>query len=441
MFNGFAQRARSIVASSCGLFIFVWGGESLRAQSFVEINPTQPPANSQLLALTGARLIDGLGGPPVEDTVVVIRGGTIEAAGSANEIEIPAGAERIELTGKSIVPGFVDCHFHSTNDLNPPRTFLRSGVTTFRDPGHPFRFYQAVLQAAEPMPRVFLSGGHIDAYPPIWPDQAMIADSAERAAEIVTEHHARGATAIKIYFRLPIEYYSAVCQRADRYQIPVTTHLELVKATEAIAAGVDGIEHVTSFGTSLAEREDVDEFVQTVARDPRTRDHMRYRLWAKIDFDDNPRLAPLLQQIVQQGVVVSPTLAVFERRAEMDDVEDFEVLGFANMLEFIRRCHAAGAILVAGSHTRVPNAPFGLAFQRELELLVECGMTPLEALSAGTLAGAEFLKADDRLGSISAGKLADLLIIDGHPDQDITATRGIDRVMLDGRWIDRSPSR
>ena len=441
MLSGLAQRARSTVASGCALVIIVCGSAALRAQNFSEINPPQPAASNQLLVLTGAGLIDGLGGPIVEDAVVVIRGGSIAAAGSATEVEIPSGAEHIELAGKSILPGFVDCHFHSTNDLRPPRTFLRSGVTTFRDPGHPFRFYQAVMQTTEPMPRVFLTGGHIDAYPPIWPDQAMIADSAERAAEIVSEHHARGATGIKIYFRLPIEYYSAVCQRADRYQIPVTAHLELVKATEAIAAGVDGIEHVTSFGTALAESEDVDEFVETVARDPRTRDHMRYRLWSKIELEDNPRLEPLLQQILKHDVVVSPTLAVFERRAEMDDVEDFEVLGFANMLEFVRRCQAAGAMIVAGSHTGVPNAPFGLAFQRELELLVECGMTPLEALSAGTLVGARFLKADKRLGSISAGKVADLIIINGRPDQDITATRSIDRVMLGGRWIERSQPR
>lgn len=413
-----------------------WAAGALPAQDFVEYNPTQPPTESQVMALTGGRLLDGSGSPPVENAVVVVRGGLIEAVGNADEVEIPADAERIELAGKTILPGFVDCHFHSINDLNPPRTFLRNGVTTFRDPGHPFRFYQAVRQATEPMPRVFLCGGHIDAYPPIWPNQAMIADSPQRAAEIVTENHSRGATAIKIYFRLPLEYFSAVCQQADRYDIPVTAHLELVRATDAIEAGVDGIEHVTSFGTSLAEASEVERFVQTVARDPSTRREMRYRLWSKIDLNDNPKLDTLLQQLLDQQVVVSPTLAVFERRAEMDDVQEFEVLGFANMLEFIRRCHAAGVTIVAGSHTWVPNAPFGLAFQRELELLVECGMTPLEAIAAGTLHGARFLKTDERLGSLSPGKLADLVVVDGKPDQDVQTTRQVHRVMLGGRWVE-----
>jgi imidazolonepropionase-like amidohydrolase len=407
------------------------------AQDFVEINP--PPAGDEeaMIALTEARLVDGMGGEPIENAVVVIRGSKIMAAGDADTVDVPEAAERISLAGKTILPGFVDCHFHSMNDLHQPRTFLRNGVTALRDPGHPFRFYQAVMQAEEPMPRVYLCGGHIDAYPPIWPDQAMIANSPERAAQIVSENYADGATAIKLYFRLPLEYFSAVCQRADQYGIPVTAHLELVKASDAISAGVDGIEHVTSFGTSLANDDRVQEFVDTVARDPKTREHMRYRLWSQIDLDNNSRLDSLLKQIVDQQVVVSPTLAVFERRATMPNAEEFEVLGYSKMLDFAGRCHRAGAMVVAGSHTWVPGAKFGFAFQRELELLVECGMTPLQAITAGTLNGAKFLKADARLGSITPGKLADLVVTDGKPDQDIEAARNVDRVMLGGRWIDR----
>lgn len=407
----------------------------LVAQTLVEFNPCNAPVSSQVIALTGAKLIDGAGGEPIDNSTILIQFDKILAAGPSSSVTIPADADRIVLNGKTVIPGFVDCHFHSINDTKIVDTFLRNGVTSFRDPGHPFKYYKAVRETTEPMPRVFLTGGHIDASPPIWPDQAEIANSAEEAAAIVSEHRSNGATAIKIYFRTPLEHYRAICKRAKREGIVVTAHLELVKATDAISAGVDGVEHVTSFGTALAEDEHVKNFVGVVSQDPAKREELRYRMWSKIDFDDNPRLESLIQQVVDAELFLSPTLAVFERRSKVKDTQDYEVLGFANMLEFIRRCHAAKATIVAGSHTWVPGADLGWAFQRELELLVECGLTPLEAITAGTLNGARFLKAEQRLGTIEPGKLADLLILGNDPTKDISATRDIEGVMLNGAWI------
>lgn len=400
-----------------------------------EVNP---PTKSQVpVALVGGLLVDGRGGEPVKDACLIVRDGVIEAVGRKADTTIPSDIDVIDLKGKTILPGFVDCHFHSINDLNPPRTFLRKGVTSLRDPGHPFRFYQAVEQADELMPRVFLCGGHLDAYPPIWPDQAVIIDSEDRGRKAVAEHVANGATAIKIYFRLPLEYYSSICTEADENSIPVTAHLELVKATDAIAAGVDGIEHITSFGTSMSEADEVENFVSTVRANPGRRNKLRYRLWSRINWQGNPLVDPMLDQIVSSRVFVSPTLAVFERRSDFDNVEDFEVTGFARMLEFLSKCHQAGATIVVGSHTWVPGAKFGWAFHREMELLVECGMSPSEVLTAATWHGARFLGAQSRIGSLEVGKQADLLIVDGDPTQDIKAARNVDRVMLAGEWVNR----
>ena len=126
---------------------------------------------------------------------------------------------------------------------------------------------------------------------------------------------------------------------------------------------------------------------------------------------------------------------MFERRAGDRAVADVEARGYSNMLKFVRLCHRAGAMFVVGSHSSVPKAERGWAFQREMELLVECGLTPQEAIAAGTLNNARFFHADARLGSIEAGKLADLVLIDGNPLADISAMRRVKRVMLNGQWV------
>lgn len=408
------------------------------ADGFGEVNSPAEANESKVVALVNARIIDATGRKPIERGTLIVAGTKVVAVGKLTEVEIPKDCQQIDLAGKTILPGFIDCHFHSINDLDQPRTFLQHGVTSLRDPGHPFRYYETVLRAREPMPRVFLCGGHIDGSPPIWPEQASVATSAKRAAEIVREHKENGATAIKVYFRLPLELIRAVCVEADRQKIPVTAHLELVKAVDAIDAGVNGIEHATSFGTSLTESEsEVNSFIQAVRQNPSVREELRYRLWSKLNFATNTLLESVIQRVVQNRVFVSPTLAVHERRATMPKTKEFEVLGFANMLDFVGRCHKAGAVVVAGSHTWVPGAEFGWAFQRELELLVEAGLTPMEALMAGTANGAKFLNISEFCGTLEVGKYADLVVLDGNPLEDISVTRSIDRVMLNGQWLSK----
>lgn len=406
------------------------------ASDFIEVNPPAEVSGDRVLAIVGARLIDGYGGQPIENATVIVRGSEIAAAGPSDSVQVPTEATRVDLSGMTVVPGFVDCHFHSVNNLTTIMPFLANGVTTLRDPGHPFRFYQAVRQTSKPMPRVFLTGSHLDTYPPIWPQQAIIVGNQEQAQQAVEDNLDRGATAIKLYFRLPLELIQTACETAHRRGVPVTAHLELVRASEAIEAGLDGVEHVTSFGTSLASKAAAERFIKIVRDLPSTRDEWRYRLWADLELEESKRLGPLLKQIVDKEIVVSPTLAVYERRAEFKDVKDYEVLGFQRMLEFVGHCHSAGVTLVAGSHTWVPGTEFGLAFQRELELLVESGLTPLEAITAGTLNGAKFLRTEERLGTIEAGKLADLVVVDGNPAGDIAHLRAVRRVMLNGRWIE-----
>lgn len=408
-------------------------------EGLTEINPPDDPSESSVIALVGGRLINGRDAQPVENSVVLLQGARIQAVGPADQVAIPEDAIVKDATGMSILPGLIDSHLHTINDLKTPALFLSHGVTTFRDPGHPFRFYQAVMQTDKTMPRVFLCGAHLDAYPPIWPQQAVIIQDEQHARKTVEEHVARGATAIKVYFRLPLAYVRPICETAAEHRVPVTAHLELVDADDAIRSGLSGIEHVTSFGTALADPQRSSDFKETVSAHPDARGKLRYRIWANLDLESE-KTQRLIQLIVEKNIFVSPTLAVFERRSGDEGSTPMEAEGFANMMKFIGMCHEAGAKLVVGSHTSVPHAERGWAYQRELELLVEAGLSPSEAIAAGTLHGAEFLRTENRLGSIEAGKLADLVLIHGDLTQDIRAIYDVAYVMLNGSWVGEQPS-
>jgi imidazolonepropionase-like amidohydrolase len=257
---------------------------------------------------------------------------------------------------------------------------------------------------------------------------------AEDARRAVERFNDSGASAIKVYYRLPVGLIEAAADAAHARGVVVTAHLELVNAADAIRAGVDGIEHVTSFGTDLATEEKAEAFRQAVNSDNEARREGRYQLWSEIELD-TPRAQALIDRIVQRGIVISPTLAVFERRAGDRNATGAQVQGFRKMLEFVGQAKRAGARIVVGSHSSVPHAAKGWAYHREMELLVESGLTPMESIVAATLENARFFRAQDRLGSIEVGKLADLLLVAGDPLDDIAAMRQVRRVMLNGRWV------
>jgi imidazolonepropionase-like amidohydrolase len=220
---------------------------------------------------------------------------------------------------------------------------------------------------------------------------------------------------------------------AHARDVPVMGHLEILDARDAIRAGIDGIEHATSFGTALLPLREAEKYRQGILADNNFRREGRYKVWNAINLN-TPQARDLFKLIVDRGVVVSPTLAVFERQRGDKDTTDVHVTGFQRMEEFVGLAHKAGAKIVVGSHSDVPHAKRGWAYQRELELLVESGLSPLEAITAGTLENARYFHVADRLGSIAAGKLADLVLVEGDPSTNISDMRRIKRVMLNGIW-------
>ena len=406
----------------------------LAPRQISEINQLVRPASDKVIAIVGATLIDGKGGSPLTDAAVVVKSDTIISSGPRKNVPIPQNAEIVRAEGMTLLPGLIDSHFHLDNDGALPSLFLSHGITSARDPGQWIEAYDNVRKSNQQIPRLFLAGPHLDNPPPAYPADSIIVRDAEETRLAVNRFVDQGASVIKVYFRLPLSLIRVAAQTAHERGIPVTAHLEIVDADDAIRAGVDGFEHITSFGTALLPRREAEKYRQAVLTDNNARREGRYKVWSEIDLG-SPRVGTLLELITRHGIFLSPTLAVFERRTGDRDTTEMHTRAFGQMLKFVGMAKRTGARVVVGSHSSVPHAERGWAYQREMELLVESGLTPMEVIAAATIENARFFRIADRLGSIEKGKLADLILIEGDPLKDMGSMRRVKRVMLNGKWV------
>ncbi len=398
-----------------------------------ELNEKEIRKGDKIIAIVGATAIDGNGGEPLQNALVVVKNEKIEFVGKVGERDTPKDAEIVDGKGLTLLPGLIDAHYHNDTSQDLPPLFLSHGITSVRDPGAWIEFYDSVRATGRSIPRLFLTGPHFDTYPPAYPNDAYLVLDPEEARLAVHKFARKGSTAFKVYFRLPMATIKQVCTTAHEYGLPVTGHLEIANAMDAINAGLDGIEHITSFGSFLLPAQKAEKYRQLILSDFNARKRGRYEVWNSFDFENNRLADSLIRFLADKKTFVTPTLAVFEMRNDKGD--SIDVNGFRNMVKFTGKARKGGVRIVVGSHSSVPYADLGFAYFREMELLHEAGLSNLEIITAATMENARFFRIEERLGSVEKGKLADLILVEGDPLKDISAMRKVKKVMLNGIWV------
>jgi imidazolonepropionase-like amidohydrolase len=417
--------------------------------ALAQIAERMSPARKGALAVTNATLIDGTGRGAVADAVVVIEGGRVTAAGPRASVKIPKGARVLDAGGGYLMPGLWDMHAHFEQVEWGP-VYLAAGVTTVRDVGNEFEFITAVRDAIRSGrglgPRILLAGV-VDGRGPISLG-VNVADTPEEGRAIVRRYHDAGFEQMKIYSSVKPDVLKAVAAEAHALGMTVTGHIpEGMNAFQGVEAGMDQINHIQYMPPVMVK----DYRPQRGAPPP------------AIDLNSAEAQAAI-RFFKEHGTVIDPTLSIFEWSLHPADTPFSqiepgaaklppELVGPINntgvppaaapraralmgqFLAITGALHRVGVTIVAGTDQVVP----GHSVHRELELYVEAGFTPLEAIQAATIVPARVMKLDKELGTIEPGKLADLIIVDGNPLEDIRNTRRVRRVISGGRVFDAAP--
>jgi len=422
--------------------------------------------DAPVIALAHTRVIDGTGAPARENQVIVIRGGNIAAVGNAASIQIPAGAVTIDLAGRSVMPGLVMMHEHlyyttgrgvyGQLGLSFSRLYLAGGVTTIRTGGNTNGIMD--INLARRIAAGELAGPSIDATAPYLngPNtflQMHTVKTPDEARRHVAYWLGQGATSVKAYMQISREALKAGIDEAHRRGAKVTGHLCSVTYGEAADLGIDNLEHGFFAAT---------DFVDQKQPDVCPGQAQGQQAVAALDEHGAPFQA-LLKKLIDRGVALTSTLTVFETltrarptppgldvlapqlrdafmraydRAQQNQQSVYSTL-FAKGMALERAFAKAGGVLLAGTDpTGSGGVVPGFADQRQLELLVEEGFSPVEAISIATLNGARYLGRDARIGSIAAGKQADLVVVLGDPTKTIADVRRVETVFREGVGYD-----
>lgn len=381
-------------------------------------------------ALIGARLIDGTGAPAIEGATVIVRDGRIEAAGRAADITVPAGVERIDVTGRTILPGLWDMHAHvGLAEWGP--VYLASGVTTARDMGGEFDVVTSLRKAwadgAAIGPRL-LAAGLVDGPGPGSFGHVTAANPDE--ARLVVERYKRaGFEQMKLYSLLDRPTAAAIVTAAHASGMTVTGHLPNgLTLRDGVEMGMDHVAHLVVRGAPGSdELRDTIAFLQAhgTVIDPTIS-------WSEM-LGRSPQTALIS---IQPGLAhVAPPLRRLLESATGTGTPDQARDRLARSLQIIKALHDAGVPIVAGTDKGVP----GVSVSREIELYVQAGLSPMEAIRAATAVPARVMGLARDSGTIAAGLRADLIVVDGNPLERISDIRNVTRVCANGTLYDTAP--
>ena len=410
------------------------------------------------LALVGATLVDGTGRAAIPDSVVVVDGDRIVAAGPRARTKVPQDATMIDVRGKTILPGLWDMHAHFEQVEWGP-VYLAAGATTVRDCGNEFEFITAVRDAIREGrglgPRI-LAAGVVDGDGPAALGMQRV-NNADDAKKWVQRYHDAGFQQIKIYSSLTEPNVAAITREAHAAGMTVTGHVpEGMNLYQAVDAGMDQINHI--------------QYVLAIERPPlsaadqgdRTK---RMQAAANIDLSSTES-KKAIEFIKAHGTVIDPTMALEEMlymASPSHPISSFEPGAmrvapelaqqfadasgpaspmqataeqiFKKAVETVGALHRAGVPIVAGTDQGVP----GFSVYREVELYVQAGFTPMEAIQAATLVPARVMGLDKKLGTVEAGKAADLIVLKANPLDDIHNLRSVEQVVTGGALYETAP--
>jgi len=435
--------------------------------------------DAPVIALTHVRVIDGTGAAAREDQTIILSKGKIESVGDAASANVPKDVQVLDLQGDTVIPGLVGMHDHmfypkgyavfGEMATSFPRLYLAGGVTTIRTTGtlEPYtdlELKKSIDAGQTPGPKMHVTGPYLEGKGS-WAIQMHQLSGPDDAAKTVNYWLDEGVDNFKAYMFITRGELKAAIDAAHKRGAKVTGHLCAVTFREAADLGIDDLEHGLFVDTEFQAEKKPDE-CPGFGDDPVG--------MAKLDVNSGP-LYDMIQYLVQHHVAMTSTLPVFEmgsfagrptvQKRVLDalspdartawlanriHVESTEYLqknyasdhspwpaAFEKELEFEYAFAKSGGLLLAGlDPTGMGGVIAGFGDQREVELLVEGGFTPLEAIRIATYNGAQYLGELDRIGTIAPGKQADLVVIKGDPSKKIEDIENVETVFKDGIGYD-----
>jgi len=416
------------------------------------------------IALTHVTVIDVTGGPVRRDTTVLITGDRITAIGDSANISLPAGATVVDATGKFLIPGLWDMHVHwYVRDMFT--LFTANGVTGVRQMfgnSDLLRWRDQIAKGSLLGPRMVVASPIIDGPEPIWPNSIAVSNE-EEGRKAVRRVKQWGADFVKVYALLPRDAYFGIADEAKQQGITFVGHAPYsVSPGEASDAGQKSIEHLTGIMLECSDKETELRDKLLKADSPGTRGRVQA---TALETYDEKKAADLFARFVKNQTWQCPTLTVLRGSAYLGN-ESFRdgrlkyiprrlaerwsrrvphrIGGdnaakqvFQKELAIVGAMRKAGVPILAGTDTGNPFCFPGFSLHEELALLVIAGLTPVEALQSATLNPAKFFGLDKTLGTIEQGKIADLVLLNANPLEDIRNTQRINAVISNGRLFDR----
>jgi imidazolonepropionase-like amidohydrolase len=413
------------------------------------------------IALIGATVIDGRGGPPQRDMVVVTRGHLIESVAPRDGFRIPRHTRKVDATGKFVMPGFIDAHAHV--ERWALSRYLAYGVTSVRDMHGTLDSIMDLREKASlnafTSPRIYSAGAMIDAAPATYPNALEVHDNSE-ARKAVDKLAVKGVDYLKVYTRITPQMLHAIVDEANSFGLRVAAHLGLTDAVTAADLGIRSIEHMSGVpeaagdAAPLYAAHEKSFFAGWTAFE---------KSWAGLDSAALERVAT---HLAQKNVILVPTLVLHELYSRLDDPAvlqapwltavppvararwnlpdmiaragwgpaDFAAFRRSrpNQDLFLREFLRAGGVIAAGTDASNQMLVPGFSEHQEMELLVRAGLTPADALLAATHDAAVLLGADS-IGVVAPGKAADLIVLGRNPLDNIQNTQSIERVVVRGQ--------